>query len=95
MSELKRDVKCSNCGSETAIYLSTAMAISEILMHGKCTRCGNSLQLNYTLVEQQNQSNQASTNTQSTAEPTSTPNLDQALFDQEFPNESIKDLIDG
>ncbi len=72
------------------------MNVSELLIHGKCPRCGNSLQINYNLIEP------ATTNTPTTTKSTNETgsanqmqNLDETLFDPEFPTQSIKDLIEG
>ncbi len=102
MAELRRTIKCSNCGVDTNFYLSSELNLSELLVHGKCSRCGNSLQLNFSIVDQSgakveatpSSSNSAS---QAQSEESGTVNLDQSLFNSEpdNPSETIKDLIES
>jgi transcription elongation factor Elf1 len=97
MAELKRTIKCSNCGNESNVYLSSDLTISELLLHGRCQRCGNSLQINYTLVEQGQ--NPSSTQQQSSSQSeidAALPNLDQSLFEtqEQLPSDAIKELIE-
>ena len=91
MTEVRRTIKCSNCTTETNFYVSTDMGVTELLIHGKCSRCGNSLQINYSVIEPQ--SGTAPTSQTQSSE-SSLPNLDQALFEPEMPSESIKELIE-
>lgn len=93
MVELRRTIKCSNCGNEANFYLSTDTGISELLLHGRCPRCGNSLQINYNLVEpgQNTQSSQVSSASSSSSEMV---NLDQTLFGQDIASDALKDLIE-
>jgi len=90
MAEFKRTVKCSNCGHEANLYLTTDMAMSELLLHGKCPSCNNSLQLNFNMVGSEEKPADKPTET------TETPavNLDETLFEPELPSSEIKELIE-
>lgn len=92
MPELKRSIKCSNCSSETNFYLNTDAAISELLLHGRCPRCGNSMQINYTLVDQT--TNQQSTQSTSNSSE-QVVNLDETLFGTEdMSSDALRDIIE-
>lgn len=91
MVEFKRSIRCSNCGTETSFYLSSDMSLNELLIHGRCQHCGNSLQLNYNLVEREEAKEQSSES--SDGQETSV-NLDETLFNEpDLPSEAIKDLM--
>ena len=53
MVEFKRSIRCSNCGVETNFHLSSEITLNELLIHGSCSSCGNSLQLNFNIVEKE------------------------------------------
>jgi len=93
MVELRRTIKCSNCGNESNFYLSTDTGISELLLHGRCQRCGNSLQINYNLVEP-GQSTQPSSVSSTSSSSSEMVNLDQTLFGQDIASDALKDLIE-
>lgn len=88
--DFKRTIKCSNCGHETNIYLNSELDLNELLLSGKCTRCGNNLQLTYNIVEKAEVGN--SSEQQEESEPT--VNLDESLFTPEIPSDTIKDLME-
>ena len=99
MVELRRNIKCSNCGTETNIYLSSELSLSELLLHGKCERCGNTLQLNYSIVKEDGstpapqQSNNLNAINQDSGG--GMVNLDETLFDSEASNNNgIRELIE-
>jgi hypothetical protein len=94
MAELKRVIKCSNCGTETSIYLSSELALSEVLIHGKCERCGNTLQLNFSIVKEGESVPVQSGSTKSSSGEEAMVNLDETLFEPELPSDTIKDLIE-
>ena len=98
MAELRRTIKCSNCGNDTNFYLSSDLALSELLVHGKCSRCGNSLQLNFNIVDQQGAKVEAqpAASPQSQSSDSGTVNLDETLFGEpDVPSDTIKDLIES
>ncbi len=91
MVELKRTVKCSNCGIESNFYLSVDMSINELMVQGRCIRCGNSIQINFNVVEP---SSTSSFSSASSAEETKIVNIDETLFEPEVPSDVIRDLIE-
>jgi hypothetical protein len=96
MVELKRTIRCSGCGSDTNFYMSSEMDLNELLIHGNCSRCGNSLQLNFNIVEKEGKEEEAaSESTTVSQEEEPSVNLEEALSNEtnEFPSEAIKDLM--
>ena len=69
------------------------MELNELLIHGNCSRCGNSLQLNFNIVNKAGESDEKSSKT-TTSEETNV-NLDETLFNEpaDLPSEAIKDLM--
>lgn len=92
MVELKRTIRCSNCGTDANFYLSSEMALNELQVHGRCQRCGNSLQLNFNIVEKEDEKGEGTSESASGDE--ANVNLDEALFNEpELPSDAIKDLM--
>jgi ribosomal protein L37E len=96
MVELRRTIRCSNCGNETNFYLSSELTLNELLVHGKCQRCGNSLQLNFNVIDQAGQKIEQGQAASASAEP-SAVNLDETLFNEpaDIPSDTIRDLIES
>ena len=94
MVEFKRSIRCSNCGNETNIYMSSEMALNELLIHGRCNSCGNSLQLNFNIVER-------SPEKEKEAEEGQGIDIENALSpgrqeeSNDLPSDAIRDLIGG
>lgn len=95
MVELRRSIRCSNCGNENSFYLSVDMSISELLLHGKCSRCGNSLQINFTLIEPSSSTTPSSASSTGSTSSGGMVNVDESLFEPDIPNDVIKDLMEG
>ena len=98
MVELRRTIKCSNCGTDTNFYLSSELAITELLVHGRCQRCGNSLQLNFNVIDQSGQkSEQGQQAASGASSEQSAVNLDETLFNEpaDIPSDTIRDLIES
>jgi len=93
MVELRRTIRCSNCGNDTNFYLSSEMTLNELLIHGKCNRCGNSLQINFNIIDSGAQ--KAGDTSAAKAEEEKTVNLDETLFGEpaDIPSDAIRDLI--
>ena len=89
MAEFKRTVKCSKCGNESSVFLSSGMELSELLVAGKCPHCGSTLQLNYNLLEKSEGQPQE---TQEENKPE--VQLDDSMFEPQIPSEAIKELIE-
>ncbi len=98
MTDLRRTIKCSSCGNEASITLSSEMEMKELLVAGKCTRCGSSLQISYSLVgDSSTASTNASSSTTSSSSSSSSdgiPNLDDTLFTPEIPSDTLRDLME-
>lgn len=88
MVELKRVVKCSNCGNESNFHLSCDMNITELLLNGRCTYCGNSIQINFNIVDA------GGVLSKPKEEEKKLVNLDETLFEPEIPSDTIKNLIE-
>lgn len=92
MTEMRKTVKCSNCGSEASVYITSELEMKELLLAGTCGKCGNSMQITYNIVEKEAQS------TEETPESASSSgdmvNLDESLFAPEVPSDTLKDLME-
>lgn len=89
MTDLKRSIRCSNCGNEATVYIASELEMSELTLAGKC-RCGNSMQINYSIVGKE--SPQAAP--QKTSETSDLVNIDESLFTPEIPSDAIRDLME-
>jgi hypothetical protein len=90
MTDLKRSIKCSNCGNEASIYLNSELEIKELLFAGKC-RCGNSMQVSYVILGDSPPSSSSIPKTESETSPLI--NIDESLFTPEIPSDALKDLM--
>ncbi|MFN7991316.1 MAG: hypothetical protein U0R44_04125 [Candidatus Micrarchaeia archaeon] len=89
MTDLKRTIKCSNCGNEASITLSSELDLRELLVAGKCNRCGSSLQVSYGIVGE----GQHGTRTQESGDPMAV-NIDESLFTPDIPSDTLRDLME-
>lgn len=95
MTDLRRTIKCSSCGNEASITLSSELEMKELLIAGKCTRCGSSLQISYSLVaESPSTSTPSSTTSSSSSSSGDMVNLDETLFSPEIPSDTLRDLME-
>ena len=94
MVEIKRSIRCSNCSNETSFYLSSELALNELQVHGRCQRCGNSLQINYSMVDSSQQTTAGTSSTNSAPADSPIANIDPSMFEPEISSDSIKDLIE-
>ncbi len=90
MTDLKRTVRCANCGNESSITLSSELDLRELLVAGKCSRCGASMQVSYGIVGDR-QSSQSGASS-SSSEPI--VNIDESLFTPEIPSDTLRDLME-
>lgn len=87
MSDLKRSLKCSQCGNESSIYVSGGLELREVLIAGKCPSCGTAMQVNYSVIEKE-------------APPvpqeqeSSMPSLDETIFGTEVPSDTLRDIME-
>jgi transcription elongation factor Elf1 len=94
--DLKRTIRCSNCGNESNVQISSDLEMKELLLAGKCTRCGSAMQINYTLVDGTSQSSNPTAQSSQSNE-NSLPDLDENLFGSsksEVDNDMLRDLMD-
>ena len=92
MTDLKRTIRCSNCGSESGITLSSEVDIRELHFTGRC-RCGSSLQISYSIVGEGSSTSPAMPKQESSAE-SPIVNIDESLFTPDIPSDTLKDLMD-
>ncbi|MFH1784931.1 MAG: hypothetical protein ABH842_00735 [Candidatus Micrarchaeota archaeon] len=94
--DLKRTIRCSNCGNESSVQISSDLEMKELLIAGKCVKCGSAMQLNYTLVHGATDSNPLSHLSTQEAD-NALPDLDENLFGStksESDNDMLKDLME-
>ncbi|MFH2106737.1 MAG: hypothetical protein ABII22_05750 [Candidatus Micrarchaeota archaeon] len=91
MVEIHRTIKCSNCSKDLNLSINTEVGVTELVFHGKCSYCGNSLQLNFSVIGSDDKNSSSSSSSTDDIAPVS---IDDHLFEPEFPSDAIKDLID-
>jgi hypothetical protein len=92
MTDLRRNIKCSNCGTEAYVQLSSGLDLKELMFAGICSNCGNTIQVNFNIVEKSAEPQKEELPSTSTQ----TVNLDDTLFKEEkeeLPNNALKDLM--
>lgn len=96
MGEFKKSIKCSNCGVDSSFSLGSDFELNEVMIHARCSSCGNSLQINFNIIGSEEDSTEESE--EQTEE--KTVNLEEELFSGatdmfgEKSSDDIKDLID-
>jgi hypothetical protein len=88
MTDLKRTVKCSNCGAESAVYVNSELDVREVMFSGRC-RCGSTLQVSYSIVGVQAESQQKREESTS-----GLVNIDESLFPPEIPSDALRDIME-
>ena len=90
MTDFRRNIKCSNCGTEAYVQLSSGLELKELVFAGVCSSCGNTIQVNYNIVERA-----GTTPKQPEMPQQSDPavNLDDTLFSENLPSDALKDLM--
>lgn len=86
MTDLRRNVRCSNCGFEASLYMSTELEVKDVMFAGRC-RCGSTLQISYSLVGSEEPSSR-----QESSE--GMVNLDDTIFSPEIPSDTLKDIME-
>lgn len=90
MTDLRRNIRCSNCGTEAHVSLSSGLDLKELLFAGICSNCGNTIQVNFNIVEKSPEPRKEEPSSQQTV------NLDETLFGEEkeeLPSNALKDLM--
>ncbi len=94
MTDLRRTVKCSSCGYEANVNITSELDMKELILSGKCSRCGSAMQINYSIVDA-SASSQASQSSQSSSSGEAPlVNIDESLFTPEIPSDAIRDLME-
>ncbi|MBU0591709.1 hypothetical protein KKF81_05280 [Candidatus Micrarchaeota archaeon] len=96
MTEIKRTLRCSNCGVESSIHIASDLEMNELVLAGKCNSCGSSIQINYNLVHKLSSASSSSvdSSSQSSSSSDSLVNLDESIFGQEMPSDTLKDIME-
>lgn len=95
--DLKRTIKCSNCGNESNVQITSDLDMKELLLAGKCTKCGSAMQINYTLVDSSTSNTQQNplSYLSNQQEESTIPDLEETLFSQhDNDNDMLKDLME-
>jgi len=95
MADFKRTIKCSNCGNESSIYINSELEMSELIVAGKC-RCGNTMQVSYSIVANASASSVASTTSTGSSASDSMVNLDDTIFGApaDIPSDTLRSIMD-
>lgn len=96
MADLKRTIKCSNCGVESTVYVNCELEMSELVVAGKC-RCGNTMQVTYSIVMNSSAASVASTASTGSSSDAGVVNLDDALFSPgstDMPSDTLRSIMD-
>ncbi len=88
MTDLRRTIKCSNCGNEASITLSSELDLRELLVAGKCSRCGATMQVSYGIIGESKPSQPGTSTSDNMV------NIDESLFTPEIPSDTLRDLMD-
>lgn len=86
MTDLRKSIKCNNCGNESTLAVSSEMDIKEVNFSGRC-RCGSSLQITYGIVGEPSTPVQDSSSAD-------VVNIDESLFSPEIPSDALRDIMD-
>ncbi len=89
MTDLRRTIKCSNCGNEASIHLDSELDLRELLVAGRCARCGATMQVSYGIIGE-SKSSQAG----ASASTEGVVNIDESLFTPDIPSDTLRDLMD-
>ncbi|MBI5227135.1 hypothetical protein HY988_00975 [Candidatus Micrarchaeota archaeon] len=92
--DLKRSLKCSSCGNEVSIQLLADINVNELVISGKCSHCGSSMQVNYNLIDSSSSSQSSSSSSSSSSGASEIVNIDESLFAPEIPSDTIRDLME-
>lgn len=91
MTDIRRSIKCSNCGTEAIVTINSELDMNELTLAGRCNRCGNSMQITYSVVEK---GTSTAAPAQSTNQSSDVVNIDESLFAPELPSDTIRDLME-
>lgn len=92
MGEFRRTIICSKCGKENYISIGSDIELTEILIAGVCPQCGNTLQLNFKVLEREEGAKEEPN--PDIEESQKEINLSDDMFNLEIPSNEIKELIE-
>ncbi len=99
MTELRRSIRCSNCGIDSNFSLDSSFILSELVVHAKCSSCSSSIQINFNIVESGSSSSPTSTETPLEEVEEPSINLEEELFAPDMlrsnSDDDISDIIEG
>lgn len=93
--EFRRIVKCSNCGGESSMSVSTELELKEVNISAKC-KCGSTLQLTYNVVSPQGMSPPEPPKSPEPEAPSPDDDLklDDSIFGADIPSDTLRDLME-
>ncbi len=94
MTDIKRTLRCAGCNYEANFYLTSDIVLNELLVYGKCPRCGNSLQVNFNIVGAEENKHSETVSSESS----SSINYENTIFDapaEVSESENIEEIIDS
>jgi hypothetical protein len=94
MTDLRRTIKCSSCGFEASVNINSELEMKELVLSGKCSRCGSAMQINYSIVDPNAASASQSSSSSSSSGDAPLVNIDESLFTPEIPSDAIRDLME-
>ena len=89
MVQINKSVRCTNCNKELNLTLTTEIGMNDLTLNGKCNYCGNSLQVNFSVV-----GSEGSATVSANQNDLPSVSIDENLLEPELPSEAIKDLMD-
>lgn len=94
MTDIRRTIKCSSCGYEANVNVSSELEMRELILSGKCSRCGSAMQINYSVVDSNAPASSSSSSQSSGSDQAPLVNIDESLFTPEIPSDAIRDLME-
>jgi len=94
MTDLKRTIKCSSCGYEASVNITSELDMRELVLSGKCSRCGSAMQINYSIVGAASSGPVSQSSSSSSGDQSPLINIDESLFTPEIPSDAIRDLME-
>jgi len=94
MTDIRRTLRCASCGFESSISLSSDFELHDLMAMGRCKRCNSAMQINYSLLPSQGQSQPQSPGSSTDHPSTDSPSdLADSIFSSESTSDTIKDLM--
>ena len=94
MGDLRRTIRCSNCGHEADLNLYSGLEVRELIVSGKCSHCGSAMQLNFNVVEKEAAPPPQEAQSMPSQSEDQGVNLDETLFGPEVPSDTLRDIME-